>query len=185
MSAQLHVMSPSWDGPAPTAEIFDPVAVIPDLPRDKPSGGFWTSTYLGDHGSGWTNWCLGEQFDCSRDNPRWRAWLLHPCPGARVYVIDTLADLHALVNRFYHERRYPSGHISAYPHWERVAEEYDGVRLTEEGVWRTRLTFPTDLYGWDCESTLWLRWAFDRVEDLGVQRFPAADPWWEPEEVAA
>lgn len=51
-----------------------------------------------------------------------------------------------------------------------MAKQFDGMHLTDNGQWATRLP-PFDspnLYGWDCESTLWFRWAFDKVEDGGL-----------------
>ena len=53
--------------------------------------------------------------------------------------------------------------------WEQIAREYDGVRMTNKRQWTTRM--PRDikdmnlsLYGWDCESTLWFRDVFSKIE---------------------
>lgn len=33
-----------------------------------------------------------------------------------------------------------------------LKERYDAIWLTETGQWKTRLSRPLNLYGWDCES---------------------------------
>lgn len=35
-----------------------------------------------------------------------------------------------------------------------VQKGIDAIYLTEKGQWKTRLTFPRNLYGWDCETVL-------------------------------
>jgi hypothetical protein len=129
----------------------------------KPLGGLWTSTWNAEqHTSGWTEWCESEEFGAIHE----KYWhLLTPKPESRIAVIDTLDDLLAFL------RQYPRAmdarlafmrnqHLD----YERMACDYDALHLTEEGQWRTRLTIPANLYGWDCESTLWFRWCFERVE---------------------
>jgi hypothetical protein len=63
------------------------------------------------------------------------------------------------------------------PDWQAVARDWDGIHLSVGGVLtaeRVRWGQPraqTHLFGWDVESTAWLRWVFDRVE-----RLPDVDP---------
>lgn len=125
----------------------------------KPTGGLWTSTWDEDAGSGWTRWCDEEQFR----GPQHEVWLLTPDPEARVYTVDNYTHLERL------HRMYGVAPLD-YPtlRWEYIAERYDAVHLTEDGQWRTRLTRPYSLYGWDCESTVWLRWSFTAVERYGL-----------------
>lgn len=137
----------------------------------KPDGGMWTSTYHPGLGSGWVQWCLGEEFA----GPEFNCWRLRPDPGSRVYVIDTYDDLAALVEEYPNEHDPHWRGLDKAPHWRRVAAHYDAVHLTEEGQWATRLTHPYNLYGWDCESTLWLDWRFIDVEHLGVRSFARED----------
>jgi hypothetical protein len=145
-------------------------------PQAKPPAttGFWTSTYDPRTGSGWVQWCLDEEFCCDRANPVFPLWTLEPDPVARIYTVDTYADLEALVAEYPHRRDYPNRGYGAWtdlkPNWEHIARDYDAVHLTEEGQWATRLTHPLDLYGWDCESTLWLRWMFLSATYLGGVR---------------
>ncbi len=130
----------------------------------KPKGGLWTSTYDERLGSDWIQWCLSEEFR----GPEFDCWLLRPREGAKVYTIDSLADLIDLV--------YAYGALrNSHADYEKIARDYDGVRLTKEGQWATRFSYPYSLYGWDCESTLWFRWCFESVEHLGVRVFTEKD----------
>jgi len=141
---QLAVGLDGWEGvPLVRNELFV-----------KPKGGLWTSTFLpeGKYASGWVEWCHGEM-------PGWirggKALLLKVYSWAKVYVIDSYADLERLVGR------YPYRGGSLYDltliDWETALKDYDGVNMTDRGQWATRLSRPLNLYSWDCESTLWFR----------------------------
>lgn len=60
------------------------------------------------------------------------------------------------------------------PDWEALANDWDGVHVSMAGVMTAEdVTFErdsvvTELRGWDVESTVWLRWVFDSVEEIGV-----------------
>ncbi len=43
--------------------------------------------------------------------------------------------------------------------FEKLARDFDGIWLTAEGQWDTRMTSP-NLYGWDVECVLFFRWVF-------------------------
>jgi hypothetical protein len=141
-------------------------------------GGFWTSSLLDDGTSSWLQWCLTEDFG----GPAFDLWELDPDPGATVYTIDSYADLQALAKRFPpvcdHLRPCREWSMGSGLSWRRVAEAYDAVRVTEEGQWATRLSMPLNLYGWDCEATIWFRWKFTGWRHVGVRTFER------PEEVA-
>jgi hypothetical protein len=162
----------------PTKEGFTPPPSPIDRPRVKPRGGMWTSTYAGSHGSGWVQWCLSEDYGCTPDST-FPLWTLEPDTAARIYQIDSYADLESLVAAYPHRQEFPDHGFGAWsdvrPRWEHVARDFDAVNLTDEGQWETRLSHPLDLYGWDCESTLWLRWAFVSATDLGLVRCEALD----------
>lgn len=152
----------------PSRESIEPLSDRGGAMR-KPRGGFWTSTYDEHYGSGWIQWCLGESYDCDPDDPVFRVWILEPDPAARVYEVDTYSDV-ALLCEHYGETVEHGDYSETYPAWSRVARDYDAVHLTDDGQWATRFSDP-GLYGWDCESTLWLRWAFTAVVDLGRVRY--------------
>lgn len=170
LDTQLWVTNPGRD-----LMVLRPVEEKGVCGWQKPSGGgLWTSTKLPDGSSGWTAWCLGEEFA----GPDFDVWELEPDPSARVYTIDAYADLAALAEAFppvcdHHDRPCLPGHrrFGSGVSWRRVAAEYDAVHLTDEGQWRTRMSDPHSLYGWDCESTLWFRHRFARVEFAGRRTF--------------
>jgi hypothetical protein len=135
-------------------EGWGPVAVKPGR------CGMWTSTYTPDNEEGiceWVRWMKSEM-------PEWMwgwrwAYVYEIASPLRIIEIDSLDDLTALNDEFGDEDQYlkAAGLGQRYPSWERLAKEFDAVHLTEAGQWATRMTRPDTLYGWDCESTLWLR----------------------------
>lgn len=135
----------------------------------KPDGGLWTSTWDPEYGSGWIDWCLAESFA----GPSFNVWLLTPDPAARLYEVATLDDLERLVEQYPGETGRLGG-TREYPSWTAVAEDYDGVHLTDDGQWATRMSHPVNLYGWDCECTLWFRWKFTGVRLHGAWHAPTA-----------
>lgn len=153
-----------------------PGAMAPIMNRQfiKPFGGFWTSSYLGEaEGSDWVQWCLSNEFGYGIDND-FPAWLLHPIKNPNLLVVDKYADLDNVMKGF----GYPiyEGSSMFLLDYERIkAAGFDGFRVTERGRAETHLSMPYNLYGYDCESTIWFRWCFERVEKLGVRGF--STPW--------
>jgi len=152
----------------PKPEEFDPVDGEKHL-KIKPVGGMWTSTFTpdADHDSDWIRWCSTEGFLSGR-----HAWRLTPKEDPRIIEVDSMEDLWAVVQRFEDEEylpEYPQGVQDYALDFEAMADEFDAMRLTEEGQRKTRLTGSKepDLYGWDSECTLWFRWAFESVEYHG------------------
>jgi len=149
----------------------------------KPRGGLWTSSYIDrEHGSEWMDWCIGEDFRSARQH----SWLLEPMPDARVYEIDTLHDLKALLRKHHYDAPWNGltlgyGLESRMLDFEAIAKRYDAIHLTSEGQWRTKLSTP-NLYGWDCESTLWLKWKFRKADYIGEIEYTR---WWLKEEAPA
>ena len=141
----------------PRAQWFEPVV---NRNFVKPKHGLWTSTWLGEEKvSGWIEWCRSEGFSTGAH----RTWLLTPEPEARIAVVREMQDLKTLLNLYPLHRGKSENHYMQYLDFERMARDFDGMHLTDAGQWETRLTEP-NLYGWDCESTCWFRWPFDRVE---------------------
>jgi hypothetical protein len=162
-AGQMSVDQQLWLGKrAPEAGKLKPVTNDEQIfckPRD---GGLWTSTFNGEGKSAWQEWCEAEDYDRADLKP---GWVLFPSPDATVYTIGNYEDLatlhkcHKGTNRPYG----PSGPIQPTINFKAVARAYDGIHLTEEGQWETRMTRPLSMYGWDCESTFWFRWCFDKV----------------------
>lgn len=165
---QLWMSPGSEDGEPelePKPEEFDPVEE--NRLHCKPHGGMWTSTYTPEHeyDSDWIRWCSYEGFMSGR-----HAWRLTVKDDLRIIEVDDMEDLWAVVQRFELEDYGPTSPIRDRAlDFRFMAEEYDAMRLTKEGQERTRLTGARkpDLYGWDSESTLWFRWAFEDVEYHG------------------
>ena len=170
LGTQVHVGHKDGDL---TAEGFNPLGRR--RPWWKPDGGLWTAQWDETYGGGWAQWCIAEEYGVGSDRSWPHVWLLTPDPEARILVIDTYEDLERVFERW-PDRHEDISWREGYPAWLEIAEEFDGVFVTEDGQWRTRLTHPLSLYGWDCESTLWLRWCFERVEYLGKRSF-AVKPW--------
>lgn len=129
----------------------------------KPDGGLWTSSYI-DGSSDWVSWCRSEGFG-TPDKQNW--FILTPAATARVRVIDNLSDLTGLLDEYGKDKCHRT-YKDRIPDFERLAQHYDALHLTEEGQWATRNTDP-NLYGWDCESTVWFRWCFTAVESVAAQ----------------
>jgi hypothetical protein len=183
-----------WVGDGePTAAGVKPLNVS-EYPRFKPRGGFWTSTWHPRTGGGWVQWCIGEQWGVPADGC-WHAWLLTPDPTARIYTIGSYADLADLYGRF---PRDPAGAhaglLASCPDWKAIAGHYDAIHLADRGQVETRFgdllgtpgtgTPHLSLYGWDCESTLWYRWAFTSAEYLGQRKFEYVE-WDERDSIEA
>lgn len=156
MRQQLHISIVN--------ELIPKVAAIGNRDgRDKPEFGFWTSSYI-NGSTDWLRWCQEESW-CEPTEQNW--FLLGVKRGARICHIDSLDDLVELL------ARYPSGHSSwslgPVLDFERLATDFDGLHLTENGLWATRMTAP-NLYMWDAESTLWFRWCFSKVKKIREAR---------------
>ncbi len=120
--------------------------------------GMWTSTYTPENPDGicdWARWCNIEGFR----EWQWRTGYVYEVRrGLRIIEIDSLRDLLALLDEYgLPDPISMMRPIRFFPNWERLARKFDAVHLTEQGQWDTRMTRPHSLYGWDSESTLWLR----------------------------
>lgn len=136
--------------------------------RNKPSGGLWTSTLHDDGTSAWLDWCEDERWGLTNETV---VYALDPEPDASVFVLDSQGDLLRLLGSFARDKDHDllKPRLTAQIDFEAVAKHYDAIHLTERGQISTRLATP-GLYGWDTESTLWLRWAFRAVEEIAPAR---------------
>lgn len=122
----------------------------------KPYGGLWTAPLDDDGVTAWGRWCECEDYG----NPDAPLTIVTPHADAKVYRINDLTDLLQLEAMFSVE---PSGpDIQMWPKmsWAKAAADIDAVWLTAAGEARTRFSTP-GLYGWDCETVLWLQPRFD------------------------
>ena len=177
---QAWCRDPEHDIDVPRPERFTNVIGVDCLNKPgraaQTNRGLWTSTFLGEaQVSDWARWCRDNEFA----GPDFRVWMLDVNPAAHVWEIDDGDDLDALMSEYGAPSSYNLGGVAdrmfPYVDYDRmVADGIVGVHLTEEGQRRTHgmaLDRPVNawsLYGWDCESTLWLRWAFTDATSLGV-----------------
>jgi len=145
----------------PNPRSFDPIRNRMDFV--KPKGGLWTSTYHPKFISAWVFFCKTEYPEPLQGASLWQMTVKE---DAKVYTIDTLEDLLKLDEMgLLKDSAMPGGKVIDF---EKAAEVFDGIRLTDAGVENTGAAdfhIPT-LYGWDVESTLWFRWVFDDVQPL-------------------
>jgi hypothetical protein len=137
----------------------------------KPRGGLWTSTYQPDtQTSAWVDFCRTEySAESVLRNPDDLHWsVLTPNLVARIYTIDHDDDLRAIVAR-YPLLLDPADTAPQRIDFARFSQDYDALHLTERGEQYTRSSEPY-LWGWDCESTLWMRWCFDSVRVIRSPR---------------
>lgn len=144
----------------------------------KPRRALWTSTSAGNCPSGWIFYLRwGED----HREPPYHPWRLQVPSSARVYEVHGPRAWHTLC------LAYPAPSSPAYPmpmpkgliepDWQAVANDWDGIHLSPGGLLTTEQVrwgkprAQTHLFGWNVESTAWLRWVFDRVE-----RLPDVDP---------
>ncbi len=152
----------------PRAELFRRITQEPFL--NKPRCGLWTSTFIDtEKGSEWIQWCIDERFRAPPDY----GWFLRPIDDTSVLQIDSHSDLVSVTKQFTRSPDPKFAHLLDAPYTARklidfdaVALEYDGVRVTRNGVWETTMTRPHNLYGWDCEATVWFQWVFDAPEKV-------------------
>lgn len=147
----------------PDPSRFRPVQNLLTFRRVKPVRltGFWTSPLRADGACGWIEYLTYEDWwPHGRTDPP--AYLLEPASDLRVLTIDSYADLEEAVAAFPSEEPdRDDGFGDRGIDFEAAAGAgYDAVYLTDAGQWAPRLTVPLSLYGWDCESVLWLRWRF-------------------------
>lgn len=136
----------------------------------KPVGGLWTSTYDEIYGSDWHQWCLSEDFCLDVD---YSYWVLNVKPSANIYVIDCYEDLEQLYEQYPFEDYPALFFLESFKQldYEAISKDYDGIHLTKRGEAETRFSTPLNLYGYDCECTLFFNWCFSQIEQLDKPNF--------------
>ena len=121
----------------------------------KPEGGMWASEYTPDeeYMSDWER-CVKE--DLGIDKPLDYGIIFELTENARVYTINNYDDLVRLWESYHFTSPYEG--VMSYSSdmlydFEAMSKDYDAIKLTYDGQWKTRLTRPS-LYGWDCECIL-------------------------------
>ena len=142
------------------------VPVIENTIMSKPRGGLWTSTYTpnSEYISDWHNFLIGNDWNVPERTDY--VYLFEVQSGAKIYTIDTKKDLLEL----YKQYPYPNKIQSLFTDkklpdftksldFVKISKKYDAIHLTEDGQIDTRFSDNDEinLYGWNCESTLWFK----------------------------
>lgn len=169
-------------GSEPKKELFREVGNYGESERTgfmKPVGGLWTSTWDTAFEDGWPQWCIGEEFNLDHLS---EAWLLEPveCNVIELFGFDQCHDFMVRYAKELYQlpktelRHWDSDPYNAYarayehfdtpsmacPVWTEVVKDADCVRLLTPYAMDVRLGPYLCFNGWDCESTIWLRWRF-------------------------
>lgn len=153
---------------APQPELCTPIW---GAPSPKSAGGIWTSPLDTETLSPFADHAANAELPYVRawsrrsasahTPPRFHAFLLHPQPGARILDIQSSAQWLDLVDRCALDPARPH----TWPDWKQVAtHDIDAIHVSA-GVAAAQAHH--GLEGWDVDSSLWLRWSFDQVLDLG------------------
>jgi hypothetical protein len=134
----------------------------------KPAGGtgLWTSSWRDEtKDSAWVEWCYDNDFG-EQYKKNW--YLLTPLENVKLFVVDSMADFHHLLGNYgYEDAKMRSYRIyRTCIDFERMAQDYHGIWLTEKGNEETHLSYSDDLNSWDCESVLWFKWCFVEVQRI-------------------
>lgn len=176
-----------WAHPTPAPPV--PTKLVTELTQfsvetPKPRRAFWTCTFVPRVVTPWLK--HGE-----RPLEDARIWLLTVSDQARVFEVQSPEDWWKLAQSYPAKTpgftyamtplsMHPgvltsdrsSRHARVDPDWQAVARDWDGVHLSMAGVMTAedvpleRDGVVTELRGWEVESTVWLRWVFDSVEEV-------------------
>lgn len=147
----------------------------------------WTSSWLNQPDfSDWIKWCKIEKFESSVR----QGFLLDPQKDARIFEIDSIDDYISLRDNYttifseinLADEMFKTLQLRVVD-FELMSLDIDAIHLTKNGQYEThlplltvggnknlanRLGFDTTaLYGWDCESTLWLNPKYENIEYIG------------------
>ena len=104
-------------------------------------GGLWTSPI--DSTWGWKDWNNVEHYEeCDEE----KSFIVEIKENSKILIIDSLSDL-------LNAPLIP-GLSKKVLNFEFIATKYDAIWLTVKGQRATHLSYPTNLYGWDCETVL-------------------------------
>lgn len=148
----------------PRRERLEPVLNDESTPiTNKPTGGLWTSPIDAEYG--WDQWCLDNE-------AHWlgRCWKLRIVGEPKLAFVDSRAAMNRLALQYPFERPF-GGFTHRGINFEQLADDFDGLWLTTQGHFATRLLDPDEpnTYAWDCETVLWFRWCFDQVREERVR----------------
>lgn len=123
------------------------------LEKTKPMYGLWTSTYdPAQHTSAWVQYANSQRWIYPPSRCSW--WLLTPDPTVRVFEIASRADRIRLYEGYGHRGKLD---------FETMSQRYDALHLAHSCMTDQDSLLVQE---WSCESTLWFRWRFKKVERI-------------------
>ena len=147
--------------------------VIPEgnMGNNKPNtGGIWTSTVDDSGESEWTKWTRKSMFyRRQKGRVTWDVAEMNISPEANILTIDNAEDYEKIINKYKESDDKYGDEIrflvtSTGPEdlldFDKLKEDYDGVRVTNNGLKENEEAFRH----WSCESTLWFN--LDNFEDI-------------------
>ncbi|GAB6456217.1 hypothetical protein bcgnr5390_12080 [Bacillus luti] len=140
-----------------------------DIEINKPIGGFWTSTFINEReGSDWVRYSKNI---LTRYNSSTKAYTLTVSKDARIAQVNSMDDYEELLRKYKLEMADPIlASISIFSNlidFELLSKDYDGFQISQKAVSMAKGSFKyISLGAYDCESAVWFRWCFDKVEEL-------------------
>lgn len=166
----------------------DIVAPVGDDPLGRPSGGFWTSSFV----EGRSAYVERMRVVLPPELSEWHdraAWVLEPGPAELLVVADRSAEADFVLLA----PNLPGKRCT----WPQIATRFDGAHMTAQGAlsfWRQpapseprwlermgvlevlmELGYGTPLDWWEAESTIWFDWHLsvrERIADVAVPAIP-------------
>ncbi len=124
-------------------ELFTPIKKA--MP-DKPSGGLWASPVDSEYS--WIDYAHAVGI---RNYTEENSFIFCLSKNSKVLVIDSLKDLD-LCPRI--ECPEELTNIMYWFDFEKIAQDYDAIALTNRGLKLTKHSWPMSFLSWDCESIL-------------------------------
>jgi len=118
---------------------------------NKPYKALWTSTLIDTNSSQWDLWCQINEFNIKNHKIKYK---IIPKNNLKVFEINNEEDLNSLPKQF-------DSFLGKYMiNFNKVSKLFDGIHCID-------YTLP-QLYGWDCESTVWFNTNWIKsIERLG------------------
>jgi hypothetical protein len=137
---------------------------------NKPEGGLWTSSFtpFENYCSDWIRWMSRNMEDDMSDDCK----VIVPGADAEILEIDDKEEYLEVLREYGIKGEMGTKGLD----FEKLAEDYDGIRLTDEGemtlghpfdvVEELRERGIADFHSWDSESTVWFKNKFKGAIDI-------------------
>lgn len=125
-------------------------------PDNKPeTGGFWTSTLTANGKSGWLEFAEKEGIYSESKKQDLQVYHIDVANSARVLLINTIEDFEQAVKDYgfmqQEQNLFQGVYYEPRLNYDKLMKDYDALSVTSNALHENFL----ELYGWDCESTIW------------------------------